>query len=40
MPISYEICKESPKVTSVLRQKGKQISQKTVARIMKEQGLQ
>nr|WP_157686189.1 IS3 family transposase [Bacillus thuringiensis] len=30
----------SPKVTSVLRQKGKQISQKTVARIMKEQGLQ
>ncbi|AXY11455.1 hypothetical protein CUC43_33250 (plasmid) [Bacillus thuringiensis LM1212] len=26
----------SPKVTSILRQKGKQISQKTVARIMKE----
>ncbi|QDF27038.1 IS3 family transposase (plasmid) [Bacillus tropicus] len=30
----------SPKVTSILRQKGKQISQKTVARIMKKQGLQ
>ncbi|WP_196478219.1 IS3 family transposase [Bacillus sp. SRB3LM] len=31
---------EIPKVTSVLRQTGKQISQKTVVRIMKEQGLQ
>ncbi|ANS46759.1 hypothetical protein BT246_13640 [Bacillus thuringiensis] len=30
----------SPKVTSMLRQKGRRISQKTVARIMKEQGLQ
>ncbi|EKS8367342.1 transposase [Bacillus cereus] len=30
----------SLKVTSVLSQKGKQISQKTVARIMKEQRLQ
>lgn len=30
----------SPKVTSVLRQKGKYISQKTVTRIIKEQGLQ
>ncbi|PDZ42804.1 IS3 family transposase, partial [Bacillus wiedmannii] len=29
----------SPKVTSILRQKGRRISQKTVARIMKEQGL-
>ncbi|MDA2241146.1 IS3 family transposase [Bacillus cereus group sp. Bc222] len=29
-----------PKVTSILRQKGRHISQKTVARIMKEQGLQ
>ncbi|PEO24922.1 IS3 family transposase [Bacillus wiedmannii] len=28
-----------PKVTSILRQKGRGISQKTVARIMKEQGL-
>jgi putative transposase len=30
----------SPKVTSLLRQAGRRISQKTVARIMKEQGLQ
>ncbi|MEK4502835.1 IS3 family transposase [Bacillus sp. FSL R12-0069] len=30
----------SPKVTSVLRQKGKYISQKTVTRIIKKQGLQ
>ncbi|MED3035202.1 IS3 family transposase [Bacillus tropicus] len=30
----------SPKVTSVLRQKGKYISQKTMTRIMKEQGVQ
>ena len=30
----------SPKVTSLLRKAGRRISQKTVARIMKEQGLQ